>query len=83
MVAPLAAGLSACDVKEPVAGVSDQPQKVSPVSEDVLSGELLVRFDESVSDILDNAGLITKSGEAPARRSGILTVDEILDLKAE
>ena len=80
MVAALAAGLSACDVKEPVAGVSDQPQKVSPVSEDVLSGELLVRFDESVSDILDNAGLITKSGEAPARRSGILTVDEILDL---
>ena len=76
----LIAGLSACDVKEPLAGEQDQPQKVSPLSEDVLSGELLVRFDESVSEILDRAGLITKSGDSPASRSGILTVDEILDL---
>lgn len=76
----LAAALAACSVKEPVAGFAEQPQKVSPVSEDALSGELLVRFDESVSDILDKAGLITKSGNAPARRSGILTVDEVLDL---
>lgn len=76
----LAAVLAACSVKEPVAGFAEQPQKVSPVSEDALSGELLVRFDESVSDILDKAGLITKSGNAPARRSGILTVDEVLDL---
>ena len=79
-VIALAAGLSACSVKEPVAGVSDQPQKISPVSGDALAGELLVRFDESVSKILDQAGIITKSGGAAASRSGILTVDEILDI---
>ena len=73
-------GLAACDVREPLSGVSDQPQKISPMSEDVLPGELLVRFDESVSRILDEAGLITKSGEASVSRSGILTVDEILEL---
>lgn len=73
-------GLAACDVREPLSGVSDQPQKISPMSEDVLAGELLVRFDESVSRILDEAGLITKSGEASVSRSGILTVDEILEL---
>ncbi len=76
----LVAGLSSCDVKEPLTVGVDQSQKVSPVVEGVLSGELLVRFDESVSEVLDRAGLITKSGEMPASRSGVLTVDEILDL---
>lgn len=78
--AVLAIGLSSCDVREPFAGYPDQSQKVSPISEDVLEGELLVRFDESVSKILDEAGLITKSGEATSGRSGILTVDEVLEL---
>ena len=50
------------------------------MSEDVVAGQLLVRFDARVSDILDKAGL-TKSGPAAAMdRSGILSVDEILDL---
>ncbi len=78
MAAALLAGLSACSVEEPVTGGTNEPAKVSPVGEDVVAGELLVRFDPSVSKILDEAGLITKSGAAD--RSGILTVDEILDL---
>ncbi len=75
----LLAGLSACSVEEPVTGGVNEPEKVSPVGSDVVTGELLVRFDESVSRILDEAGLITKSAGA-ADRSGILSVDEILDL---
>lgn len=80
VAAAMLAGLPACDVKEPLAGGTDHHQKVSPINADVVEGELLVRFDEGVSEILDAAGLITKAGEMPARRSGILTVDEILDL---
>ena len=78
--AVLAIGFSSCDVREPLAGYPAQSHKVSPISENVLEGELLVRFDESVSKILDEAGLITKSGEATSGRSGILSVDEILEL---
>ena len=80
LAAALSFGLSACSVEDPVTGPVQEPQKVSPVSEGAVAGELLVRFDEGVSEILDEAGLITKSGEAPASRSGVLTVDEILDL---
>ena len=80
MTAAMVAGLASCDVKEPLAGEPEHSIKVSPVSTDAVAGELLVRFDEGVSEILDDAGLITKSGDAPARRSGVLTVDEILDL---
>jgi len=79
MAAVLLAGLSACSVEEPVTGGVNEPEKVSPAGSDVVKGELLVRFDESVSRILDEAGLITKSAGA-ADRSGILSVDEILDL---
>ena len=80
IAAALIAGLAACSVEEPLVSGPDAQDKVSPIAEDVLGGELLVRFDSRVSDILDKAGL-TKSGPAaPASRSGILSVDEILDL---
>lgn len=80
MVAVLATGLAACTVEDVTPACPDMSEKVSPVSQDALEGELLVRFDSRVSDILDKAG-VTKSGpSAPARRSGILSVDEILDL---
>ena len=47
---------------------------------DAVPGQLLVRFDPHVAEILDKAGL-TKSGPAaPMTRSGILSVDEVLDL---
>lgn len=77
----LAAGLSACSVEGPLSDAGlREPQKVSPVCEDAVAGELLVRFDQSVAKILDEAGLVTRSGEDPASRSGVLTVDEVLDL---
>ena len=43
-------------------GVEEMPRPVVPeMGEDVVQGELLVRFDASVANILDKAGL-TKSG---------------------
>ena len=80
LAAAILFGLSACSVEEPVSGGPNEPVKVAPAGADVIKGELLVRFDEGVSEILDEAGLITKSGDADASRSGILSVDEILDL---
>lgn len=75
----LIAGLTSCSVLSPepeMPSVSKDPH----LSEDVLQGQLLVRFDERVSDILDKAG-VTKSGsQNPMSRSGVLSVDEILDL---
>ena len=75
----LAAGLLSCSVENDKTPLADG-QKMPQMSEDVVAGQLLVRFDARVSDILDDAGL-TKSGPASSMsRSGILSVDEILDL---
>ena len=80
LVSVLALGLNACSVEGPGVGEMPAENKVPQMSEDVVSGELLVRFDARVSTILENAGL-TKSGiNAPATRSGVLSVDEILSL---
>lgn len=76
----LALTLVSCSVEEPMAVAPVEQEKVSSVKEGAVAGELLVRFDSEVSEILDKAG-VTKSGPAaPSFRSGILTVDEILDL---
>ena len=80
LVSVLALGLNACSVETPGVGEMPAENNVPQMSEDVVSGELLVRFDARVSKILENAGL-TKTGlNAPARRSGVLSVDEILSL---
>ncbi len=50
---------------------------VPQLPEDAIAGELLVKFDPRVSDILDNV-LPTKS--SPATRSGMVSVDEVLEL---
>ena len=73
-----ALGFTACSVEAPV---QDSRDKHNPeASADALPGQLLVRFDSRVADILDKAG-VTKSGPAmPMTRSGILSVDEILGL---
>lgn len=75
----LIAGLTSCSVLSPETEIpsgSNAPH----LSEDVLQGQLLVRFDERVSDILDKAG-VTKSGsQNPMSRSGVLSVDDILEL---
>ena len=76
----LIAGLTACSVDEHKVDVESQSPQMPELSSDVVKGQLLVRFDAGVADILDKAGL-TKSGPAmPMTRSGVLSVDEILDL---
>ena len=76
----LAFGLAACSVEGPQAGEKPAQSNIPQMSEDVVAGELLVRFDPRVSDILERAG-VTKSGiNAPATRSGVLSVDEVLSL---
>lgn len=47
--------------------------------EESCSGELFVKFDPYVSEIIESAAACTRSGEA-LTRSGILSVDEVLDL---
>ena len=77
-IAALMTGLAACSVEaqQEDVEVSDLPV----MSEDVVPGQLLVRFDASVAGILDKAGL-TKSGPAaPMTRSGVMSVDEVLAL---
>lgn len=75
----LAAGVMSCSVENGKNTEIDE-QNMPQMSEDVVEGQLLVRFDPHVSDILDKAGL-TKSGPAASmNRSGVLSVDEILDL---
>ena len=71
----LMAGLAACSVEAPREEVKTQPE----IPADAVPGQLLVRFDARVADVLDRAGL-TKSGSAPMTRSGVLGVDEILEL---
>ena len=56
-----------------------EPQPGTPEQSEPVSGEVLVKFQSYVSDILDRTEAQTRSG-APATRSGILSVDEVLDL---
>lgn len=71
---------TSCSVKDyPGGGINDEVASM-PVQEDVVKGELLVRFDARVSDVLEASGVVTKSGGNALSRSGILSVDEILDL---
>ena len=73
-------GLWACAIDESQMTSGSETPKVSEVVADALPGQLLVKFDASVSRILEQAG-VTKSGlDSPATRSGVLSVDEILDL---
>ena len=79
IAALVVAGLASCSVDEG-RDVPKEETALPQISEDVVAGQLLVRFDAHVSDILDKAGL-TKSGPAmPMTRSGVLSVDEILDM---
>ena len=80
MAAVLLSGLAACSVEVPEIGALTEDKNAPQLTEDVVQGQLLVRFDARVSDILEKAG-VTKSGPMmPMTRSGILSVDEILDL---
>jgi len=80
LTAVLLAGLVSCSVEELGQGSEVQQPAEPLITEDVVQGQLLVRFDASVAEILDQAGL-TKSGPAaPMTRSGVLSVDEILSM---
>ena len=76
----LIVALASCSVEEPVAGVADVKPAVAPLTDDVVPGELLVRFDARVSQVLEEAGVVTKSGQTDLSRSGVLSVDQILDM---
>lgn len=52
----------------------------APVEPAEMTGEVIVKFAPYVSDILDSAGVATTRSGAAATRSGILPVDEVLDL---
>ena len=62
--------MGAC-TKEDFSGAGSQAPSQEPVS---LDGEVIVKFDPYVGDILD------RMGEGIATRSGVLPVDEVLDL---
>ena len=76
----LMVALASCSVEEPVVGGTDVKPAVAPLTDDVVPGELLVRFDSRVSQVLEEAGLVTKSGQGDLSRSGVLSVDQILDM---
>ena len=80
LTAVMISSLASCSVDEPQQGM-EMPESDGPVlTDDVVQGQLLVRFDASVADVLEKAGL-TKSGPAaPMTRSGVLSVDEILSM---
>ena len=75
----LVMGFASCAIDEPVAKPESDGQTQVSVT-DAVPGQLLVRFDASVAEVLEQAGL-TKSGPAmPMTKSGVLSVDQILDL---
>ena len=72
--------LASCSVDEPGMSSGGGVDKVAGTASEALPGQLFVKFDPSVSKVLEQAG-VTKSGiGAPATRSGVLSVDEILDI---
>ena len=76
ILSAIVAGVASCAVEAP----QEEVKHRSDAAIDAVPGQLLVRFDPHVAEILDKAGL-TKSGPAaPMTRSGILSVDEVLDL---
>ena len=78
IAAALVMGFASCAIDAPVQKPQEDDALVSAT--DAVPGQLLVRFDAAVADVLEQAGL-TKSGPAmPMTKSGVLSVDQILDL---
>lgn len=67
------------DLAEP--SVSTGSESASEPAE--MAGEVIVKFDAAVSDMLDERGLAQTRSGAPATRSGIYSVDEVLDMLGE
>lgn len=68
-----------CGIDETVGGTENGDVHIAKVPDDVVAGELLVKFEPQVGDILDRLLPATRSGET-ASRSGIVSVDEVLEL---
>ena len=79
IAAALVMGFASCAIDAPVEMPESGSQtQVAPA--DAVPGQLIVCFDARVAEVLEQAGL-TKSGPAmPMTKSGILSVDQILDL---
>lgn len=74
--------LNACSTDELVEpSVSNGADSQSEPAE--MSGEVIVKFDPAVSDLLDERGLAQTRSGAAATRSGIYSVDEVLDMLGE
>lgn len=72
--------VSACSVNPDMESVGTDDKGFVEAPVDAVPGQLLVRFDPSVSKILDEAGLTKSGADGRMSRSGILSVDEVLDL---
>ncbi|MDD6150984.1 MAG: subtilase family N-terminal domain-containing protein, partial [Bacteroidales bacterium] len=75
----LAVALAAACEPEALAPDSSVPQQVV-LGQDVVRGELLIRFDERVVGILDEAGLTRSGSKAPLSECPIPSVEEVLSM---
>lgn len=75
----LAVALAAACEPEALAPDSSAPQQVV-LGQDVVRGELLIRFDERVVGILDEAGLTRSGSKAPLSECPIPSVEEVLSM---
>jgi hypothetical protein len=80
MASSILAVVSACSVSPDMDSVETHDKGSVQAPMDAVAGQLLVRFDPGVSRILDESGLTKSGAGTPMSRSGILSVDEILDL---
>ena len=71
-----AAVMTVACTKEDLSGTVQPETAQEGIEKPYLPGEVVVKFDASLSDLLDKAGL----SKSPATRSGVTTVDEILDI---
>ena len=79
VAAALVMGFASCAIDAPVE-MPNTESEAQAAPTDAVPGQLLVRFDASVAEVLEQAGL-TKSGPSmPMTKSGVLSVDQILDL---
>lgn len=72
--------LVSCSIDESGMSSGKGGDKVSEIAVEALPGQLFVKFDASVSRILEQSGLTRSGIDAPMTRSGVMSVDEILDL---
>ena len=72
---------NACSTDETVEPSATDSESQSEPAE--MAGEVIVKFDPSVSDLLDERGLTQTRSGAAATRSGISSVDEVLDMLGE